>query len=316
MMGCKVMEFCIVKNRDELMRYADGFCDLYKTAFKDPMNEKIFMQRYYDNPYDDVCMCLALDHGKVIANYSASPRRAIFKNKIIKCAQSLNTVTHPDYFGKGLFISLADLLYKNMSENGYQFVYGFPNHISNRTFNSKLGWKTIYEQPTLTLDLAEIKRDITFTDIEIIEEGFNSEIYTSLPKNNRFVIYKTPEYLNWRYINGNGKEYKSIRSALGSWAIFKRYNQILNIVELHSKNLSELEGIIGWIIRFALKHEISQITLWMPTNTEAHGWLEKIGFRNRYPIYTFGAKILNPSFPHDIFDSRLWSLQLGDENEY
>lgn len=90
------MEIHIVK-REELDKYAEGFCKLYKTSFKGDMDEKTFMQRYYDNPYKDVCMCLAIDDGKVIANYAVSPRRAMIDNQVVKCAQSINTVTHPQY---------------------------------------------------------------------------------------------------------------------------------------------------------------------------------------------------------------------------
>lgn len=310
------MEFHIVE-KNELNKYAKGFCELYKTAFKDYMDENVFMQRYFNNPYNDVCMCLAIDQDKIVANYSASPRRAMIGNKVVKCAQSLNTVTHPQYFGKGLFVQLAELLYKSLECRGYKFVYGFPNSLSNRTFNAKLHWKTIYEVPTLTLDITNLKRSDSRNSNIILNPKMMDDI-SGVHLNNfgRFEICKDTAYLRWRYMNTQEKQYYYIQTQSGSWAIFKIYENIINIVEVHNRNIKELELIITWIMDYAIDKKLKKLTLWEPINTDEHILLEKIGFKNEYPIYTFGGRLLDLSLKEDIFDYRLWKIQLGDENEY
>lgn len=313
------MEFHIVEKK-ELYKYANGFCELYKTAFKDYMDENTFMRRYYDNPYDDVCMCLAIDNGKIVANYSASPRRVRMQHKVVKCAQSLNTVTDPLYYGKGLFVQLAKLLYKDLEDKGYKFVYGFPNNISNRTFNSKLEWKTIYEIPTLELDLTNL-HEIPSTNRGkniIYRSGIPNKISKKqLSVSKKYEVDKDCSYLQWRYTDTRDKKYHFIQDTNESWAIFKVYgNDIVNVVEICSDNIDGFEELIRWIINYAFRLNLKKLTLWETINTDEHNFLEKVGFRNNYPIYTFGGKLLDSSLSEDIFDYRLWKLQLGDENEY
>lgn len=312
------MEYIIVK-KEELSNYAEDFCKLYKTAFKDYFDEKVFLQRYYRNPYNDICMCLAVADGHIVANYSASPREAIINGEIVKCAQSLNTVTHPDYFGKGLFVTLANILYSDMEKKGYKFIYGFPNYISNRTFNNKLQWKTIYEVPMLTLELEnrnELSRKMAgeIKESVDIQDFFNNDMELNGEK---YVIRKSPEYLAWRYMNNVQTHYDYVYSAGDkSWAIFKVYENIINIVEIHGKSIEEYQKLLNWIIMYGVQLNMKQLTVWSAINTQEHYLLEKYGFRNRYPIYYFGARLLDASFNNKIFDYRSWYLQMGEENEY
>ena len=47
----------------------------------------------------------------------------------IKCAQSMTTMTHPEYQEKGCLLILLHL-YKKLYEDGYKLVFGFPNQNS------------------------------------------------------------------------------------------------------------------------------------------------------------------------------------------
>lgn len=123
--------------------------------------------------------------------------------------------------------------------------------------------------------------------------------------------------MQWRYTDTRDKKYHFIQDTNESWAIFKVYgNDIVNVVEICSDNIDGFEELIRWIINYAFRLNLKKLTLWETINTDEHNFLEKVGFRNNYPIYTFGGKLLDSSLSEDIFDYRLWKLQLGDENEY
>lgn len=75
------------------------------------------------------------------AYYGVFPCAARFGADEVSCAQSGDTMTHPDHRGKGLFITLALQSYELARQSGIQFVFGFPSPPSYPGFAKKLDWK-------------------------------------------------------------------------------------------------------------------------------------------------------------------------------
>ena len=120
----------------DLSQNMDSFCALYHRSFTATANRAIIEQRYLDNPFEELLMYVAIDGGRIIANYSAVPIRVVIDGEIWKAALSLNTMTDPDYAGRGLFTTLATAMYEYLSSNGYALIMGFPNYLSNRTYKT------------------------------------------------------------------------------------------------------------------------------------------------------------------------------------
>lgn len=296
--------------KEELHERTQQFCDLYHSCFNDKIDTTIIEQRYLQNPVGDLYMYVALEDNHIVANYSVSPAYLQMRDKQIKCALSLNTMTHPDFVGKGLFVQLARMLYDELKRQGYGMVYGFPNYISNRTFCTQLGWKDIYEIPTLEL---VIEKELSYHPSNIIPcSSFDIPQTTT----SRLTVAKTNPYLNWRYKNKPYTDYHMIKTANESWMVYKRYQNMINIVELHPQCVEDLSDMIGYISNVVLDLGLEKMTVWSDTNSWEHLCLEKFGFRNRYPITYFGACDLNMPKDFDIWDFRNWSIQMGDDNVY
>src|ERR1700744_3835126 len=62
-------------------------------------------------------------------------------DKIILAAQSADTMTHPDYRNKGLFVELALNTFQLCKESDIQLLFGFPNQNSLPGFVNKLSWQ-------------------------------------------------------------------------------------------------------------------------------------------------------------------------------
>jgi len=75
------------------------------------------------------------------AYYGVFPVKVKYKGEDFLAAQSGDTMTHPNYRGKGLFIELAKTTYALAKEEGLCFVFGFPNNNSFPGFVNKLNWK-------------------------------------------------------------------------------------------------------------------------------------------------------------------------------
>jgi len=302
-----------ILGKDELMERLQQFCDLYHCCFNDKIDEVIVSQRYLQNPLDELAMCVAIDKEKIVANYSVSPSWIVSGNVRFKCALSLNTMTHPDYIGQGLFVKLASTLYGHLQENGYAMVYGFPNYISNRTFLTKLGWKNIYEYPTLELTIESSipfeKRNLReLDDVSVIPNIQSENLY----------VDKNIDYLQWRYVEKPNVEYHFLMTGNGGWCVYKRYEDMYNIVELHTESVLDVNDFVGFITAKAKQNGLKKLTVWSAINSKQHLALEKLGFRNRYPITYFGAVDLgiSSSVCFDVFDHRNWLINMGDDNVY
>ncbi len=99
--------------------------------------------RYRDNPAGEVVGADAWDGPRLAAHYVTCPVEAHIDGRLTKGLLSLNTVTDPDYQGRGLFTRLADATYAQGAAAGYQFVIGVANANSTPGFLRKLGFQDV-----------------------------------------------------------------------------------------------------------------------------------------------------------------------------
>lgn len=124
-----------------LARYGE----LFKACF--PMTGK-FTPRYLrwlyvDNPDGQAVGYDAWDGDKLAAHYVCIPARAWVEGEEVPVLLSLNTATHPDYQGKGLFTRLAGMSYEAGASQGFDGVYGVANANSTPGFLRKLGFQLV-----------------------------------------------------------------------------------------------------------------------------------------------------------------------------
>ncbi|RFP26193.1 GNAT family N-acetyltransferase [Duganella sp. BJB488] len=98
---------------------------------------------YADNPDGAAAGYDAWDGERLAAHYVCVPGVARIGGQDVRVLLSLNTATHPDYQGKGLFTKLAALTYDSAREQGYDAVYGVANANSTPGFIRKLGFQLV-----------------------------------------------------------------------------------------------------------------------------------------------------------------------------
>lgn len=122
-----------------------AYCALFASCF--PGSDK-FTPAYLDwlytaNPDGAAVGYDAWDGERLAAHYVCVPARARVNGADVRLLLSLNTATHPDYQGKGLFTKLADLSYQAGAEQGFDGVYGVANANSTPGFIRKLGFQLV-----------------------------------------------------------------------------------------------------------------------------------------------------------------------------
>jgi GNAT superfamily N-acetyltransferase len=85
----------------------------------------------------------AWDGERLAAHYVACPLEARIDGQLVKGLVSLNTATHPDYQGRGLFTKLAEAAYALGAEAGYSFVIGVANANSTPGFLRRLAFQDV-----------------------------------------------------------------------------------------------------------------------------------------------------------------------------
>jgi N-acetylglutamate synthase-like GNAT family acetyltransferase len=77
---------------------------------------------------------------EVVAQYAVMRFPMSYKETRVEGAISTATATDTKHRGKGLFIKLAQALYEDITKDGCQIVFGFPNAQSIQGFIARLGW--------------------------------------------------------------------------------------------------------------------------------------------------------------------------------
>jgi GNAT superfamily N-acetyltransferase len=118
---------------------------LFKACF--PATDK-FTPAYLDwlyvaNPDGRALGFDAWDGERLAAHYVCVPARAWVEGREVPVLLSLNTATHPDYQGKGLFTTLAAMTYEAGAQAGFDGVYGVANANSTPGFIRKLGFQLV-----------------------------------------------------------------------------------------------------------------------------------------------------------------------------
>jgi len=118
------------------------YAELFSASFNGDkkLSPEYLRWLYEDNPHGKVIGVDAFAGGRLAAHYAIIPRHYKFQSREFLAALSVNTATHPDFQGKGLFTKLAQRTYENAADKGVKFVIGAANANSIHGFLKKLGF--------------------------------------------------------------------------------------------------------------------------------------------------------------------------------
>lgn len=123
----------------DLAEYVELFRACFPGAGK-LANRDYLRWLYADNPAGTVVGFNAREGGRLAAHYVCVPMQVALDGVRVRALLSLNTATHPDFQGRGLFTRLAELTYQAGAEAGARLVYGVANANSTPGFLRKLGF--------------------------------------------------------------------------------------------------------------------------------------------------------------------------------
>lgn len=118
----------------------DGILALYKTVFDKEISKEVYIKKFFENPDGNPIVAVACSNESIVGQYALWPTNLIIKGNEIKAAQSLDTMTHPDFRGKGMFTKLANECMRYAKMQNIEVLYGFANSNSLPGFKNNLDW--------------------------------------------------------------------------------------------------------------------------------------------------------------------------------
>jgi hypothetical protein len=103
-----------------------------------------FFEKKYDTAFTGVAYIGYIAYsmpGIPVAYYGVIPCFLQDHSRTILAAQSADTMTHPQYRFKGLFVELSNMAFELCWQENIRIVFGFPNQNSLHGAVNKLGWR-------------------------------------------------------------------------------------------------------------------------------------------------------------------------------
>lgn len=195
-----------------------GILDLLATSLgreADPRYEQLFAWKHEENAFGPSPAWVATD-GDRLAGFRVLMRwEFVHAGTTVKAVRAVDTATHPDYQGQGIFTRLTLHALEELRDD-VSFVFNTPNDQSRPGY-LKMGWQVIGRLPTAVrpIGIAGIPRIATARvpaerwsspstagddAREVLEDGVALDrLLASLPEPDGMSTRLSPEFLRWRY---------------------------------------------------------------------------------------------------------------------
>lgn len=108
----------------------------------DPRFEELYAWKHEDNAFGVSPSWVACD-GEKIAGFRALMRWEFTRgDELVRCVRAVDTATHPDYQGQGIFTRLTLNGIDELSEEACAFLFNTPNQQSRPGY-LKMGWRVV-----------------------------------------------------------------------------------------------------------------------------------------------------------------------------
>jgi GNAT superfamily N-acetyltransferase len=295
---------------------------------------EFFRWKHIDNPFGRSLMLLAEADGRIAGLRAFMRWRFATGDREILAVRAVDTATHPDYQGRGIFSRLTLAALAEM-QGDVDLVFNTPNEKSLPGY-LKMGWSVVGKLPVSL----RIRRPVRFArrirslrlsesaragpPIEAVPaiealraaEGLSILTKASHPLDGRLATSRTPEYLKWRYADAPLLDYRAIVDDQSEGIAFFRVRSRGELWESSVADLVVPEGdraaASRLLRRVVAAARVDHVTCSFPLGTTPAAALRRAGFLPGPRVLTFVANPLSGDLRPDPLDMRSWALSLGD----
>ncbi len=179
-------------------------------SFSSNHNKEDFLWKHFDNPFGKSYGLLAIDNNSIIGLRMFMRWEFKINGQIIKSIRPVDTCTHPNYQGKGIFKGLTLTGLDNVKDE-HDLIFNTPNE-NSRPGYLKMGWAEFVKINQYKLGVVNlVNKTIQFDNV-----SYKDLNYLYLNANDGTNI--STEFLKWRY---RKHFYKIAKFDSGGFLIYK-----------------------------------------------------------------------------------------------
>jgi GNAT superfamily N-acetyltransferase len=299
---------------------------------------EFFRWKHLENPFGRSFMLVAEAEDRIVGFRAFLRWRFTAGSTVLHAVRAVDTATHPNYQGQGIFTRLTLEALHQLTGNT-DFVFNTPNAKSLPGY-LKMGWRVVGRVPILIRPRRPLRfvvrsaslrtvatgaGDPPAPDAETAAEGMGSPedlqqlLESSANDGMRIGTERSVEYLRWRYGAAPLLDYRAVRESVGQrtsgLAIFRvRPRGRLwetTMVELivHPEDVRTARRLVRRVVHAAA---VDHVTGHFPSRSASARACLQTGFVRSPGGMTLVVNPLSGSLEPDPSDLRSWSLSLGD----
>ncbi|MBZ9729066.1 GNAT family N-acetyltransferase [Salegentibacter sp. JZCK2] len=173
--------------------------------------EEVWRYKHIDNPFGESLVLVAEEDGELIGIRAFMRWQWQRGEKVYSAFRAVDTATHPDHQGKGIFKKLTLKALEIGEIRGDHFVFNTPNAQSKPGY-LKMGWEEvdklkIHLRPLNLLELKNKELEYKTSGSEEVIEGLLNSYFKQLKTTDRLFTPKDIAYLKWRYLDNPLQSY-------------------------------------------------------------------------------------------------------------
>jgi GNAT superfamily N-acetyltransferase len=257
--------------------------ELFGLVFHQLPPREYFIWKYYDNPAGAAIIMVAEDQGRIVGQQVLMPAWLRLGNKVVLGAQTVDTMTHPDYRNQGMSTALITACMELAAAKRVEVLYGFPNPIPFHVRVHKLNWDHAGDiprwvrllNPKSVASMSRPVRHVTSIGIHLLPIGNNApdgvNVRMEPPTGDEWIsvagsgktdstcrIERSIDWFKWRFNSASQRRYvwfSAYREGeLKAWAAFgvDEWNGV-SLIDALGTETKALESVVSEATRYAKK---------------------------------------------------------------
>ncbi|OQP67517.1 hypothetical protein A4R26_12595 [Niastella populi] len=301
-----------------------------------PKSASLWNWKHEQNPFGASFVLLAEENGTIIGLRAFMQWKWKWNDTIYKAIRAVDTATHPDHQGKGIFKKLTLQQLELCKQQGVHFVFNTPNDQSRPGY-LKMGWVQQGKMPLKlkVLNPIGLAYAIAFkkgkaaagTEDPTPSQTWDPRVFDLTDKHEdktgHLNTVLSSSYIRWRYADNPLFRYNYFTDYENFLLIGRikshSFTRELRLVDCmlfnNASNNRRINSLISKaVLPYCKKNKIQVISFsgqQYQTYQSALKWMGIIPVQNRGPIVTLRDLNMNEKFP-ELLEIKNWGYSLGD----